>query len=495
MTARPLASRLLAAAALAAALTGCTVGPDYVRPAGLPAGQPLPDRFKEAQGWRPASPMAALDKGSWWTVFSDPTLDGLEARVTVTNQNVAQAEANYRQARALVAESRSEFFPTLTSSLSFQRTGSLGAQSGNIATTGAGGTIVTSSNGAGAINRFNGSLDASWAPDLWGRIRRTVEESRDNAQASAADLANATLSAQAELAIDYFELRLYDEDKRLLADTVAAYDRALTVVQNQYNAGVVARADLISAQTQVLDARAALIDVDQQRAAREHAIAVLVGQVPASFGLAPGRMPATVPVAPTGLASTLLQRRPDISSAERAVAASNANIGIQVSAYYPDLTLSGSLGASADDFGRLFRASNSIWSLGSSAAETLIDFGARRARVRQARAAYDASVAAYRQTVLTAFQGVEDQLAALRVLEQEATVRQQALASARRAEALALNRYRSGLVDLTTVITAQAQALNAAQTALSVSGNRLTASVSLIQNLGGGWTTADLPTP
>ncbi len=486
---------LLAAAALAPLVSGCLVGPNYVRPAPLPAQTAstgaAPPAFKELAGWTPARPLDAAPKGDWWSVFADPTLDGLERRVAVTNQNIVAAEASYRQARALVAESRASLFPTLSTSLSFQRTGTLGSNGGNIATTGAGGTIVTSS-GSGDSNRFNGSLDGSWAPDLWGRIRRTIEANRDNAQASAADLANATLSAQAELAVDYFSLRFYDEQKTILSDTVAAYQRTLKVVENQYAVGVVARADVVTAQTQVLNAQASLVASDRQRAALEHAIAVLVGEAPSALTLASAALPATAPVAPAGLPSQLLERRPDIASAERLVAAANAQIGVAVSAYYPNLTLSGSLGSSANDFGRLFRADNAIWSLGASAAETLIDFGARKAQVRQARAAYDRTVATYRQTVLTALQGVEDNLSNLRTLEQEQTVRDQAVAAAVRAQELALNQYRSGVVNITTVVTAQAQALSARQSALSVRNDRLAASVGLIQALGGGWTTADL---
>ncbi len=515
-----IARRPFLAALLAATTAACTVGPNYQRPAGLPASQVPAPAYKEAAGWTPAQPtLAALDKGSWWAAFNDPVLSELESRVEATNQNIAQFAANYRQARAVVSETRSEFFPTLTSSLSFQRTGSLGSGGQTVVTSGGGGVVSTggitgtttggtgaggggtspggvttvNSTGGGAFNRFNGSLDASWAPDLWGRIRRTVEQARAQAQASAADLANATLSAQAELAVDYFQLRSLDLQGKVLRETVAAYQRSLRVIDNQYNAGTVARSDLIAAQTQVLNAQASLVDLGRQRAAFEHAIAVLTGEAPSSLTLAPGAYPLGVPVAPAGVPSTLLQRRPDIASTERAVAAANANIGIQVSAYYPDLTLTGSLGSSADDFFRLFDVQNSIWSLGSSAAETLIDFGARRARVREARAAYDASVAAYRQTVLTAFQGVEDQLAALRVLEQEEAVRVQAATSANRAEQIALNQYAAGTTDFTTVITAQAQALTAREAVVNVHGLRLVAAVTLIQDLGGGWTAADLP--
>ena len=489
---------LLAAAAVAPLLAGCLVGPNYVRPAPLPpataSAGAAPSAFKELAGWTPARPLDAAPKGDWWSVFADPTLDGLERRVAVTNQNIVAAEASYRQAREITAQARSGLFPTVSTSLGFSRTGTIASRGsgGGLTVAGAGGTQVTTSS-SGDVNRFNGSLNGSWALDVWGRIRRTIEADRATAQASAADLANATLSAQAELATDYFALRFADEQKRLLADTVAAYQRTLKVVENQYAVGTVARADVVTAQTQVLGAQASLVDVDRQRAALEHAIAVLVGDAPANLTLAAGPLPADAPVAPPGLPSQLLERRPDIASAERAVAAANAQVGVAVSAYFPSLSLTGSLGSSADDFSRLFRAENVVWSVGSSVSETLLDFGSRRAQVAQARAGYDRTVATYRQTVLTALQGVEDNLSALRTLEREQVVRDQAVVAAVRAQELALNQYRSGVVNITTVITAQTQALSARQTALSVRNDRLAASVGLIQALGGGWTTADLP--
>ena len=527
---------VLGATLIAALLAGCAVGPNYHRPAPLPLGQAAPPAFKELAGWTPAKPvLAELDKGSWWTVFDDPVLNDLESRVVATNQNIAQFEANFRQAVALVDQDRATFFPTIRSSVNFNRTGSLGNQtvttsaggtlvapggattsttgtSGGTttaggATTGAGGTTTTGGTttgtttsintsqggGGGGSNRFNGQLTASWAPDLWGQIRRTVEQSRSQAQASAADLANATLSAQATLAQDYFNLRALDEQARVLRDTAAAYQRFLKVTQNQFNAGVKARADIITSQTQLLNTQAQLVDLDIQRTALEHAIAVLTGAPPSALTLAAGSLPKEVPVAPAGVPAVLLQRRPDIASAERAVQAANANIGIQVAAYFPTVTLTPQLGSSAGDFFQLFDVNNSLYTLGGSVVETLVDFGQRRARVRQARFARDASVAAYRQTVLVAFEGVEDELAALRVLQREDAVRAQAEASARQAERIIQNQYAAGLVDITSVITAQATALAASQAAATVRGQRLVAAVTLIQDLGGGWTERDLP--
>ncbi len=501
----PFAPRLivrLAALALAStALAGCVVGPNYSRPAALPAAQAVPLAFKEAQGWTASQPMDHIDRGAWWSVFADPTLDALERRVAVTNQNVAAAEAAYRQARAIVAQNRATFFPTLGASggVTYTRSSASGGTSvisgGTVITTGSTSTTTgtsTSSSSRGST-RYNVGLNASWEPDVWGRIRRTVEASTATAQASAADLQAATLSAQAELAIDYFELRVLDEQKRLLTATVTGYQRSQKLTQNQYNAGIVARADVISATSQVQTAQAQLIDLDNQRAAREHAIAALVGTAPADLTVVVAALSRSVPVAPAGLPSQLLERRPDIAAAERSVASANANVGVAISAYYPNLTLSGSGTSSSTAIDQLFNLSNFTWSIGPQLAYTILDFGARKARVQQSRAQYDQTVANYRQTVLTAFQAVEDQLAALRILEQEQALRLAAEQSARQSEQIALNQYLAGQTTFTTVVTAQVQSLSAQQAALNVLGARLTASVSLIQALGGGWTQGDLP--
>lgn len=458
--------------AAAATLSGCVVGPNYSRPS-----VETPAAFKEApnaaNGWVPTQPMDAIDRGAWWAVFNDPILDGLEKRVAVSNQNVAQSAAAYRQARALTDADRAGFFPSVSASGSANRSGGGGSTP--------------------SLTRYSASIGASWAPDVWGRLRRQVEGDVASAQASAADLAAATLSAQVELAADYIDLRVLDEQKRLYDDTVAAYQRSLQVTQNQYNAGVVAKADVITAQTQLISAQAQAADIGVQRAQTEHAIAVLAGMAPADLTIAPAPLARAVPTPPIAVPSVVLQRRPDIAAAERRVAAASADIGVQVAAYFPTFNLSGSFGSDAARFGDLFKSANSVWSFGLTAADTLFDFGARRARVREARATYDREVAAYRQTVLNAFQNVEDQLVALRVLEQEATLRDQSLASARQAEQLALNRYRAGQVDYTTVIQAQTTALNSAQSVLTVLRSRQNASVALIEALGGGWSEADLP--
>jgi len=481
-------------AALTGMLSACAVGPNYIRPSA-----PLTPAFKEGPGpqtgWSPAQPMDAIQKGAWWSVFNDEFLDSLEKRVAINNQNVVAAEAAYRQARALTAADQASFFPTLSVSGSGQRSGSgSGGNSGTSSTIVTGGTGTTSVvSGGRSVTTYNAAADASWTPDIWGKIRRQVESDTATSQADAAELANATLSAQAQLAIDYLTLRVLDEEKRLYDQTVADYKRSLQITQNQYDAGVAARGDVITAQTQLLGVQAQDADIGVQRAQNEHAIALLVGVAPADLTIAPAPISRVVPVAPAGVPSTLLQRRPDIAQAERAVKSSNALIGVQVAAYFPDITLSGSYGFEAANLGHLFESAASVWSYGGALSETVLDFGARRARVRQAKAARDQSVAQYRETVLAAFQGVEDQLAALRIYEGEATIREAALTSAKQAVQIALNEYRSGTQPYTTVVTAQATALQDAQSVLTVLQARQIASVTLIEDLGGGWTDADLP--
>ena len=473
-------------AASAVSLSGCLVGPTYERPTA-----PVSATFKEADGWKPSTPMDHIDRGAWWSVFNDPTLDALERRVESANQTLAAAAAAYSQAQAVSAETRATLFPTLSVNGSATRSGSGGG--GSIITAGPGGTSVASGGGGRSSNRFNASAGASWAPDLWGRIRRTIEANKANEQGSAADLASARLSLQADLAGNYFAIQALDEQKTLLDQTVAAYQRSVDLTQNRYDAGVIARADVISAQVQLQSAQAQAVDIGVQRAQLEHAIAVLVGTPPAGLTIAAGTLPRVVPTPPAIVPATLLERRPDIAGAERDMAAANAQIGVATAAYYPTLNLSGSYGFTSSALGGLFSASNSVWSIGPSLAETVLDFGARKARVQQTRAVYDQRVAQYRQTVLAAFQSVEDQLAALRVYQEEQVLREANAASANRAEELALNRYRAGQVDFNTVITAQTQALTARQALLTLIRQRLTASVNLIEALGGGWTTADLP--
>jgi NodT family efflux transporter outer membrane factor (OMF) lipoprotein len=452
--------------------SACMVGPNYHRPAA-----PTSPTYKEAQGWAPAHPSDAADRTDWWTAFGDPTLNDLEKRVEISNQNLAASEAAYRQAVALVAEQRATLFPTV--SLNGSVTVTHGGFSNGTGTT-IGGNATTSS--------YNVGAGASWAPDLWGGIRRSIQNAKANAQASDAQLADARLSAQMELATDYITLRQLDEEKRILDATVAAYAKSLAVTQNKYKAGVAAKSDVLTAETQLASTQASDADLEQQRAKSEHAIALLVGQTPASLTLPPAKWALQLPEIPAEVPSTLLQRRPDIASAERLAAAASAAIGVQVATYFPSLTLSAQGGLGGSGLGQLINASNPFWTLGATAAETIFDAGARHARVQAAKAAYDQAVANYRETVLTAFGQVEDNLAAQRVLGGEQVLTKRATDAAVANEAITLNEYRAGTVDYTTVATAQAAALATQNTELQTEAYRLTTAVDLIAALGGGWT-------
>ncbi len=451
-------------------LSGCKVGPDYRTP---PA--PVPAVYKELDGWQIAQPQDAADRGAWWKIYNDPVLDALERQVDVSNQTLKEAEAAYRTAQAIVGEARAQLFPTINANAGVTRSGASAGAFGRAST----------------VNTLEGT--AAWEIDVWGRIRRQVESDVANAQASAADVASARLSAQGSLATDYFDLRYEDSLQQLLDRTVAEYQRSLDITQNQYNVGVAARGDVVAALALVQNTQAQAIGVANLRGQYEHAIAVLTGHPPAELAIAAGSLPGAVPVVPPGLPSTLLQRRPDIAAAERAVQAQNALIGVAVAAYYPAFNLSALYGFTGNPLGSLISAGNRIWSLGAAATQTLFDGGFRTAAVNVARGNYDQSVAFYRQTTLTAFQQVEDDLVALRVLAHEAEVQEQAVQSIRRATAIALNEYRAGTVAFTTVITEQTLELSYEQTALSIQGSRLVASVALIQALGGGWDASVLP--
>jgi NodT family efflux transporter outer membrane factor (OMF) lipoprotein len=477
------------AAPLAALLSGCAVGPNYHRPAA-----PISATFKEAAGWTPSQPVDALDKGAWWSMFNDPDLNGLEQRVATSNQTVKQFEATYRQAHEIVGEARASFFPTLNAIADAERSKGSSAAPGTSGTNTGGATVVSGVPVASRpANVYQATLEASWVPDLWGKVRRTVESDKALAQASGADLANARLSAQASLAEDYFQLRGLDEQQRLYTETVASYQRLVKLTEDQVREGTQPRSAVLTAQTQLYGAQAALIAVGVMRAQMEHAIAVLVGVAPADLTIAPKAYSRDVPTPPLAVPSTLLERRPDIAAAERRMASGNALIGVAVAAYFPTITLSGDYGAEASSIGRLFKASSTLWSFGADGAETLLDFGLRRAQVRAARAAYDEDVAAYRQTVLTAFQGVEDELAALRIFQQEQDVLLKTEQAAQQTLDLDLDEFREGTVDYTTVIAAQAVLVSAKLNLLNVIEDRQNASVLLVENLGGGWTTAGLP--
>jgi NodT family efflux transporter outer membrane factor (OMF) lipoprotein len=471
--------RLLVVLAMSAALAACEVGPDYERPLAA-----TPVSYKEIDGWKPGTPSDLVNRGPWWSIYNDPLLDQLEQQVDISNQNLRAAEAAYREARAIVAEARAGLFPTLSVNASAQRSGQ-----------GAGANSSSSgfSRGGRVQNQFNVTASASWDIDVWGRIRRTIESDVASAQASAADLAAARLSAQSLLATNYLQLRVADELKRLLDDTTVAFGRSLQITENRYRGGIAARSDVASARAQYEQTRAQAINVGVQRAAFEHAIAVLIGKPPAELTIAAATFTPVVPVAPPGLPSTLLERRPDIAGAERRIAAANAQIGVAVAAYYPDLTLSASYGVVSSALDTLFRAANGVWAVGPQLAQTVFDAGLRSAQVEAARAFYEQDVANYRQTVLTAFQQVEDELAALRILEQQAEVQNAAVAAAQEAEQLIFNQYTAGTVAYTSVITAQTVALSNRQTALNILQNRLVASVTLLQALGGGWDAAQLP--
>ena len=474
---RPALLLTASVALVGCALAGCAVGPDYKRPAA-----PVSAAYKEASGWSPAAPADALDRGDWWTLFGDPVLNDLAGQVKVSNQNIAAAEAAYRQARALVAEQRAALFPTVSLSGSATRSG--GGSGGSTTIVNADGST---SGGGGTRNTYRASLGASWEVDVWGRIRRTVEAAKANAQASEADLANATLSAQAELATNYFGARQSEAQVALDQATVDGYRRTAQIARNRYNAGTVAHSELLQAETQLASAQSDLADSQRQRAVYEHAIAVLVGKAPGDFTLPAAIVEAAPPQIPAGVPSTLLQRRPDIAAAERRVAAANAQIGVAEAAWFPDLTLNGSYGFASTALGSLFNASNNVWSFGAAAAETLFNGGARVAQVKGARAGYDQTVAEYRQTVLTALQDVEDQLTAAAVLERQYVLRQQASAAADAAEKMVSNQYREGQVSYVELFTAQTSAYAARSALAQTRAQRQTAAVTLIQALGGGW--------
>ena len=455
-------------AALALLLAGCAVGPAYQRPA-----VDTPAAWKEAPavaGWLPAAPADGLARGDWWTLFGDATLDQLAAQVQVSNQNIAAAVASAAQARALVGERDAARLPSVALSGSGQRAGGEGSSRSG--------------------NSVSATLGASWELDVWGRLKLLADSARASAQASEADLAAARLSALGMLASSTLQLRAADAEAGLLRSTVQGYERSLQIAQNRYAAGVAAQADVLQAQTQLANTRADLAGVLADRARLEHAIAVLTGVAPGGFTLPVmdgAAWTPVVPAVPVVVPSALLQRRPDIAAAERAVEAANAQIGIQRSAYFPQLGLSASLGQSGSAVADLFRASNSLWAVGLSLAQVVFDAGAIASQVEGAKAGHAAAVARYRQTVLVAFQAVEDQLTQAATLAAQEGLRREALAAAERTEQQMLNRYRAGQVGYTEVVAAQATALSARRALLQLQVNRQVAAVALVQALGGGW--------
>lgn len=462
-------------------LTGCNLAPKYHTPAIA-----LPTNYKEAPGWAVAEPSDAVARGEWWQLFNDPILNELASKVMVTNQNVASFRAAYQAARALVITQRAALFPLIN--LTGNRSRSIpfkGSSSGSGSfVSGAGGTLSASSN-------FMFGIGASWEPDLWGKLSNAVSQAEAGEAASEGDLLNAALSAQGELAVNYIQLRGIDAQRTLLDQIIQDYQRALVITTNKYEAGTVARSDVFQAQTTLSNALASRQDLDRQRAVLEHAIAVLIGANPSTFTLAPEIWQPTVPDIPATLPATLLQRRPDIAAAERRVAAANANIGVQRAAYFPQITLTAGVRTTTNTLEQLFKASTGLWSFGLSGVETLLDFGARRGQVLQAKALFDQAVALYRQTVLTAFQQVEDNLAATRILADVTHSQADAANAAMQAMTIINNQYLSGMVDYSQVIIAQAAALNAQQAQIQAVINQQAAAVALIQAIGGHW----LPLP
>ena len=473
------------AVAAAVALSACAVGPDYHRPLA-----PVAAQYKEVQpqpGWKFGQPSDNFNRGVWWAVYSDPVLDGLERRIDISNQNLKAAAAALRQSEEIVAEARAGYFPTGTANFQAQRSLSSGT-----ASSGTGSSFVSGSSGRiGTF--FSDNVSASWTPDFWGQVRRQVEANVATAQASAADLANARLSAQGTLAGDYLQLRIADELKRLLDASAIAYAESLRITQNQYRSGTADQSAVSQAAAQLQSTQAQAIATGVTRAQFEHAIAVLIGVPPADLTIAPTAAVIQIPDVPPGLPSALLERRPDIAAAERAMASANAEIGVQVAAFYPTITLSADAGTAAANFLKLAAKTGEFWSFGGTLAETVFDAGLRRAEVQAAIAVFNQDLANYRQTVLTAFQQVEDQLAALRILAQEAKVQDAAVASAREAVRVLNNQYLAGTVAYTSVIVAEQTALADAETALTIRQDRLVASASLIQALGGGWNATQLP--
>ena len=472
------ALRPLTVFVMTVSLGACTLGPDYERP-----DLPMAAEFKQAEGWKVANPADVLERGDWWALYGDAELNQLVGRLNVSNQNLAAAEAQYRSARALVRGARSQLFPSVGGSGGVTRAG----QGSSTST-----TTQSGSSSSGVSESYSVGIDASWELDIWGRLRRNLEANRASMQASAADVAAVRLSLQSELVQTYLQLRIIDEQQRLLNQSVEAFARSLRLTENQYRAGIVPKSDVTQALTQLRSTEAQAIDLQWQRAQLEHAIAVLVGVPPSELNIAERDAIPELPAVPLALPSQLLERRPDVASAERQVIAANAQIGVAEAAWYPDLTLSASGGYRNTSFNDLISLPNRFWSLGPQLAVTLLDFGARRADLEIAEANYDQTVANYRQTVLDSFREVEDNLVQLRVLAAEAVIQRQALEAAQESLRLIENQYRAGMIDYLNVATVQTSALNNERTYLTLLGDQLAASVQLIAALGGGWEESQL---
>jgi len=459
-----------------ALFAGCAVGPNYKRPAAE-----VPATYKEAGNWKPAQPDEQNLGGNWWEMFHDPQLNALEEQVNVSNQNLKAAEAQYTQARALVRYNRADYFPTLSGGASATRNKISNNRPPSLITNGA------------TYNDFQIPFELSYEVDVWGRVRRNVESYRDQAQASAADLATVNLSMHSQVALDYFQARTLDAEEQLLNSTVTQYQQALELIESRFTGGLASDLEVQQARTQLETTRAQAIDVGVARAQYEHAVAVLIGKPPANFSLAPLPLTTPPPSIPVGLPSELLERRPDIAAAERRMAAANAQIGVAKAAYYPTISLGATGGFESGAIGALLTGPSALWSVGGSAIAPIFDGGRRRANVDQALAAYDQNVANYRETVLTGFQQVEDNLAALRILEHEAQVQENAVVAAQKYLELANTRYKGGVTSYLEVTTAQSAALSDEVTAVNILGRRMVDAVTLVQALGGGWNTSELP--
>jgi NodT family efflux transporter outer membrane factor (OMF) lipoprotein len=457
--------------------TGCTVGPKYHPPV-----TQAPPAYKEIGDWKPAQPNDQNLGGSWWTTFQDPQLNALEDQVNVSNQNLKAAEAQFRQARATLRYYRADYYPTVTYGPSATRERISGRR-----------PPATSIFDGVTYNDFVLPFSVSYQADVWGRVRKNVESYREQAQASAADLATVNLSMHADLAVDYFQARSLDAEEQLLNSTVKQYEQALELNENRFRGGIASEVEVEQAKTQLQTTRAIAIDVGVARAQYEHAVAILIGKTPAEFSLPPLPLTAPPPHVPVSVPSELLERRPDIAAAERRVAAANAQIGVAKSAYYPLINLSASGGFESSAITTLINGPSGLWSVGLSAVGTVFDVGRRRALNDQARAAYDYQVAAYRENVLAGFQQVEDNLAAVRILENEAQVQDEAVAAAQRSLDLSVTRYKGGVTSYLEVITAQSAALADEVTAVNILGRRMANTVLLIQALGGGWDRTSLP--
>jgi NodT family efflux transporter outer membrane factor (OMF) lipoprotein len=458
-------------------LSGCEVGPKYHPPV-----MQAPPAYKEAGNWKAAQPNDQNLGGTWWTMFQDPQLDALELQIDVSNQNLKAAEAQYRQSRAVLRQSRADYYPTVTAGPSATRQ-HISSNRPPLSSTFDGITY----------NDFVLPVDLSYQVDVWGRVRRMVESNREQAQASAADLATVNLSMRADLALDYFQARSLDAEEQLLNATVKEYEQALQLTQSQFRGGLASEVEVKQAMTQLQTVRAEAIDVGVMRAQYEHAVAILLGKPPAKFSLPPLPLTAPPPTVPVSVPSELLERRPDIAAAERRVAAANAQIGVAKSAYYPQISLGGTGGFESSSLSTLLTGPSGLWAVGASAVTTIFDGGRRRAVTDQAIAAYDFQVAAYRENVLTGFQQVEDNLAAVRILENEARVQDEAVVAAQGSLDLSIKRYKGGVTSYLEVITAQNAALTDEVTAVNILGRRMANTVLLIQALGGGWDRSSLP--